>query len=476
MRPATPEAADATNPRDIARNLGADLVLTGSMQREGEKLRIKYSVIDIRTGLERGDLVDGAVNDLFGVQDRVADSVAVTLNLGSPLIKTAPIDPSVSQREFLEAIGYLRRYDDPTSVDNAISILSDLGSRSGSASIQAALGRAYLYKFQFTHDPTWAVPATAACQKAVVADPQNPDVRFTLGELRRQTGQIPEAVAEYKSALAQQPNNADATLGLAEAYKAAGKLKDAEAAYKRAISLQPQFWGGYNKLGAFYAAQARYPESAQNFEKVLTLVPDNLRAYNNLGAVYGHMGRYEDAIRIFSQAIEKKPTDQAYSNLGFCYYVLGRFPDAATAFQQATTLTPSKYLYWANLGDALRWIPDGKPRALAAYDRAIALATKELALNSHESAARASLAICLAKRGDPAAGGKQIAMAIKEDPSNANYYKAAVIANLAGNKADAVSWLKKAVDSGYNVADLARDPELAQLRDGGFLRDVLKTR
>src|SRR5260221_433805 len=89
-----------------------DLVLTGSMQREGERLRIKDAVIDIRTGLERSDLVDGTVNDLFGIQDRVADSVAVTLNLGTPLIKTAPIDPSVSQREILEAVGYLRRYDD----------------------------------------------------------------------------------------------------------------------------------------------------------------------------------------------------------------------------------------------------------------------------------------------------------------------------------------------------------------------------
>ncbi len=446
------------------------------MQREGERLRIKYSVVDIRTGVERSDLVDGTVNDLFGIQDRVADSVAVTLNLGSPLIKTVPIDPSLSQRQFLEAVGYLRRYDDPGSVDSAIAILSDLGGRGNSASVQAALGRAYLYKFQLTHDPTWAVPATAACQRAVSSDPQNPDVRYTLGELRRQTGQVPEAIAEYKAALAQQPNNADAVLGLAESYKAVGKVTDAEAAYKQAIAMRPQFWAGYNKLGAFYVAHARYAESAQYFERVLQLVPDNLRAYNNLGAVYAHMGRYEDAIKVFSQAIAKKPTDQAYSNLGTCYYFVGRFPEAATAFQQATTLTPSKYLYWANLGDALRWIPDGRPRASEAYDRAITLATKELALNAHESTARASLAICLAKRGDSEAGSKQIALAIQEDASNANLYKAAIIANLRGNPGEAVTWLKKAIDAGYNTTDLRRDPELDALRRNGLLRDLLKTR
>jgi len=66
-----------------------------------------------------------------------------------------------------------------------------------------ALARAYLYKFQLTHDPTWASPATAASERAVATDPQNPDVHVTLGELRRQTGHIPDAVAEYTQALAQ---------------------------------------------------------------------------------------------------------------------------------------------------------------------------------------------------------------------------------------------------------------------------------
>ena len=476
MRPPTPDVANAADVRSVARDLGADLVLTGSMQREGERLRIKYAIVDIRTGLERGDLVEGTVNDLFGIEDRVADSVAVTLNLGAPLIKPALADPSLSQSQFLEAIGYLRRYDDPTSVDSAISTLSDLGSRSNSASVQAALGRAYLYKFQLTHDPTWAVPATAACQRAVTADPQNPDVRYTLGELRRQTGQIPEAIAEYKAALAQQPNNADAVLGLAEAYKAVGKVNEAEAAYKQAIAMQPQFWGGYNKLGAFYAGHARYADSAKNFERVLQLMPDNLRATINLGAVYAHMGRYEDAISVFSKAIAKKPTDQAYNNLGTCYYFVGRFTEAATAFQQATTLTPSKYLYWENLGDALRWIPAGRPRASEAYDRAIELANRELTLNAHESAARAALAICLAKRGDPPAATKQITRALQEDASSANLYKAAIIANLRGDPNEAVTWLKKAIDAGYNTADLQRDPELDTLRQNGLLRDLLKTR
>ena len=48
-------------------------------------------------------------------------------------------------------------------MNNAISILQQLSATSESASVQAALGRAYLYKFQISHDPQWATPAAAAC-------------------------------------------------------------------------------------------------------------------------------------------------------------------------------------------------------------------------------------------------------------------------------------------------------------------------
>src|SRR4029078_10910401 len=146
-------------------------------------------------------------------------------------------------RRCLEALGHLRRYDSEPEVDAGIQILQELGAKSNSASVQAALGRAYLHKFQLTQNLKWAVPETAACERAVSADPQNPDVHLTLGDLRRLTGKYADAIAEYNAALAQEPNNADAILGLAETYKAARKPKEAEAAYLKSIELQPNYWG-----------------------------------------------------------------------------------------------------------------------------------------------------------------------------------------------------------------------------------------
>ena len=180
MRPQKPDAlADAT-PQKAAQELGANVVLSGTMMRNGDRLRVTYSVADLRSGSEKRDLIEGSTNDLFGVQDRVADSVASALALGGA-VPAYSIDPQVSQQRFLEALGYMRRYDDAASVDKAIAILSSLGN---SATVQSSLGRAYLYKFQLTHEPKWAEPARAASERALSADPQNVDVHITLGELK----------------------------------------------------------------------------------------------------------------------------------------------------------------------------------------------------------------------------------------------------------------------------------------------------
>ena len=473
MRPPT-EALNAADIRKVARDLGATVALTGSMQRDHDQFRVNFRVVDVKSGAEKADLIDGAVSDLFAIEDRLAMSVASTLQLGAPTFHPTPADNTISHRRFLEALGHLRRYDSEPEVDAGIQILQELGTKSNSASVQAALGRAYLYKFQLTHDPKWAVPATAACERAVAADPQNPDVHFTFGDLRRLTGKYSDAITEYNTTLAQEPNNADAFLGLAETYKAARKPNQAEAAYRKSIELQPNYWGGYNKLGTFYYNQSRYADAAKMFEKVVQLLPDNVRGYNNLGAMYEQMGRYDEAIAVFLRSIRMKPTDQAYSNLGTCYYFRGQYADAAAAYEKAASLTPHKYLPWANLGDAYRWSPGNDQRAKKAYETAIAMLLDELRVNPSDQTLRGKLAECLAKLGKRDEANREINQALAADPQNATLmYRAAIVSNTRGDPAGAIHWLNLAVTHGYSRSDVERDPEFALLRTSDDYKKAL---
>jgi serine/threonine protein kinase/tetratricopeptide (TPR) repeat protein len=475
MRAAPTDAPNA-NLQQLARDLGANVVLTGSMQRNGDRLRVAYALFDTTTQTEtRRELIEGSVSDLFGVQDKLADSVATALRLGNVAIARAAVPAdATSQRKYLEALGSMRRYDDATSVEHAIAILEPL-SNGKSASVVAALGRAYLYKYQLTHDATWADRAAATCDAAAQLDPQNPDVHYTLGELRRQRGAYPAAIAEYKLALAQQPNNADAVLGLAETYKVAGNRVEAEQTYRSAIALRPTFWGGYNKLGAFYYSRGQWANAAAMFQKVTELSPENLRAYNNLGGMYVRLERYDDAIDVFTKSIARHPTPQAYSNLGACDYSLGRYADAAAAFEAAAKLEPSNYLYWMNLGDARLQLANGAAAAGTSYDRAIALCLDELRVNPNDSAARASLAVCLAHRGKHDGARREIAEALRVDPTNSQVtYQAAIVANLRHDTPAAITLIGNAIQRGYSSNDIDRDPAFANLKNQAIFRQILQ--
>ena len=60
MRPATPDAVADSDPQKVARELGANVVLTGSMQRDGDRLRVAYEIIDLAHGVSRTrDLIEG---------------------------------------------------------------------------------------------------------------------------------------------------------------------------------------------------------------------------------------------------------------------------------------------------------------------------------------------------------------------------------------------------------------------------------
>jgi tetratricopeptide (TPR) repeat protein len=470
IRPVSGAEPETNDPRQYARNLGANLVLSGVMQREGERIRVTYTVVEASSGRRWDELVDGTASDLFSVQDEVADSVARNLELGTSSIRVQ-LDPAVSQRKYLEAVGHLRRYDDAESLESAISILKQLGP---SPTVQAALARAYLLKFQDTRDAQAALAASEAAARALESDPQSLDVNVTLGHLRRQTGRHSEAIDAFLRVLSQQPNNAEAVLGLAQTYGASGDVKRAEESYRRAIALQPNFWGAYNQLGVFYYEQSRYRDAIPLFQKVTQLVPDNEFGYNNLAAMHQLLGRYDEAVRVTQQSIQRKPTAYAYTNLGLRYYYTGRFADAAVATEKAVALAPVNAMYWRNLGDAYRWMPGQAAKARSAYSRAAELCEDAIRVNPKDARAHRTRAVALAKLGENQAARSAILRALEVEPTRwSNVYEAGVIANIAGDEAEAVARLEQAIRLGASVEDIRRDPEFANLKKTGRLEAII---
>jgi len=465
----------------IAKNLGANLVLRGTFQREGDRVRITYSVVSTRDLIQvAADSLDGSASDLFAMQDRLAEGVIVSLGLSSSVRRASPpgLDTASEQDRYLQAIGNLQRHDQAASVDAAVGLLKALAlEKPSSALVHASLGRAYLHKFSFTRERQWVDLAVDSCSRARQLDATLPEVDVTLGEISTRTGQPKEAIEAFERALARQPNNLEAQMGLAGAYDASGDTAKAEESYRRAIQLQPGYWPSSSQLGVFYFKHGQYDRAAEMFRKVTELTPDNERAFADLGAVLFKAGKFEEAREAYKRSIRVKPSDRVYTNLGTLEFFSGRYAEAAAAFEEATRRTPGKHLYWSNLGDAYRWAPQWKSRSAAAYERAIRLAEGELSLNPRDDAAHRTLANCLAKTGQAARARVHIERAVEINPTDpASLYAAAIVAALAGRRDEAVEWIERACSAGLALRQVESEPEFNGLRGLTAYRKLLAKR
>jgi len=213
------------------------------------------------------------------------------------------------------------------------------------------------------------------------------------------------------------------------------------------------------------------------FRRTTELSPDMPGGFSNLGGALQAQGRYDDALLAFKHSLALGPTNSGWSNVGTCNYFLGHYAAAAASYEKATELAPKDYEVWANLGDAYRWMPDSRAKALTAYQKAIALGRQELTLNPTNRAVCATIAACYAKSDQAAEAHSFLARAMALDPTDpATMYQAAVIACVSGKFGEAAQWLRRSIAAGYAASDAQRDPEFAPLRKSAEFRSAFAPR
>ena len=459
----------------VARRLGANTLLSGSLQREKERYRIIYRLVDADGRQLAANALDGS--ELFTLQDRLAEGVVQDLSLRRGARRTptpSGLDTAVLQERYLQAIGLLQRYDRRDSVEKALGILQALAQeRPNSALVQAALARADLGMFDFTKERTWVDRAIAATDAARVLDSGRPEVDITVGETLILTGRPKEATEAFRRALAANPDKVDALLGLGRAAEMLGDEPAAEDAFRRAIAIQPSF-AVYNQLGYIRSDRGRWSDAAAMFRKASELAPDSYRALSNLGGVSTLDCDFAAALSAYRRALQMKPNDpSANSNLGLTLLWTGHPVEALAALETAARQAPNNFEVWGSYGDALAET-GARERAEEAYERSISLAREALKLNPSDGAALAVLGASLARTGrlDQGARAVEAALAINREEAMV-LAEAAMIAALRKRPAEALAWLKKAVDAGYCPQILARQPEFAELRGSPEFKSIV---
>ncbi|MGA7613978.1 MAG: protein kinase [Thermoanaerobaculia bacterium] len=463
----------------IAHELGATRILKAAVARSNERIRLTFAVIDPFTGIQiTSDSVDGDVSDLFGLEDSVSESILRSMRLATretaPRHSTSGLTAPLAQEHYLQAVGSLQQYENEASVDHAIALLSELRGEAGdSALLDAALGRAFLYKYNLTHDRSLASAAEEYCRRAVRLDPHLMEAHVTVGELYTTLGRFKEAIWSFERALQLRKGSPEAILGLAVALDKSGQDVRAEVAYREAIAARPKYWAGYNKFGAYYFHRNRYSEAKEMFRRATEANPENYRPYANLGGTQFAIGEYEEAIGSLKHSIQLHPNGLAWSNLGTAYLLAERYPEAANAFENATSLEEKRSSFWRYLGDSYRW-SEQKEKASAAYAEAIRLAREELLVNRTDAKAHVTIGASLAKTGHPLEAESEMKLARRLLPKDGHVlFVSGIVTSLAGDRDEAIHYLQQALAAGYEARLIRDEPELKNVIRDPRLTKVL---
>lgn len=461
---------------------GSNLVLQGSVHSVGNQIRINCSLVDSKTHRQlNASTITADSNNALALEDKVANEVTSLMSA----VQGAQAQPPQSVRSkinpeayasYLRGRGYLSDYQKPENIELAIAELKHSVVQDAEfPNSYAALGQALLLGYQQTNrDSDWVRQAQQNCQKSLALR-ETAEGRICLGNEYNLTGKYDLAVLEFGRAVQLDSSNEDGLRGEADAYVKLGNPVAAEGAYKKAISRRPNYWGVYSWLGVFYYNQARYEDAIIQFKRVVELAPANYRGYSNLGAMYVAQGKYTQAIAPLDKSIDIRPNFEAFNNLGNAYFQLRRYSDAARAFQRGINLDDSDWLLWGNLGDSLYWSGGKEVEAIAAYEKAIAIAERKLQVNPKDTLVLAFLADYNAMSRHQQKAVEQIEKAIALAPEDGEVrLRAAIVYNRLGDTEPCLASLEKAVAVGYSAEVIRDTPDFDHLHTDPRFRTIAR--
>jgi eukaryotic-like serine/threonine-protein kinase len=460
------------DPASAYRDLGATMVVQGSIQRRGPAVYLTVVLIDAKRLRQIGsvELEDGS-GDLAMVQNQAVSHLARMMRVKISEASLAPakaVAPN-SYESYVKALGYLQRYDKPGNIDLAIAELNSAVQTDARFALgYATLGEAYRLKYQTDHHPGWIEQATANCRKAVEIDDRLPAVHVTLGYLNLTRAKMDLALQEFQKALDINPRDASAVMGMAYVNEHLDHTAEAEANFKRAIALRPDYWDGYTALGDFYDRRNRTKEAIAQFQHVIELTPDNPEAYSNLGAEY--IGSDDAAAEAaLKKSVQLAPNYEGYSNLGWLYITQKRWADATQALHQALALNDKDWRVWANLLLAYQWLNDRENEQVT-RTKTIGLLENFAALNLQSATVQSNLGTFYAedKLREKALARVDSALALAPNDSGVLADVAETYEDL-GDRKRALQFSQQSLRNGGTLADLQRRRALqALLADPSF--------
>ena len=303
----------------VARQLGVDNVLRGSVQLVGETVRISAELLQVSDGLLRwATTFDRQMKDVLAVQSEIAGRVAV--ELVAQIASEGEIDDALREQQAVGGTTNVSAYEEYLR-GHALYDLSV-----GAASDRAALAR---FDAAIALDPGFAkAHAMRSTMLGAIAN-----LAENAGEIR---DLFDQSVAAAQQAIDLAPDLAQAHVAKGFALSN-GRLdvRKAEPHYERARKLAPGDADILRAVAAFFSYGTEKQLARDMILTVLELDPLNGRAFRTAGYINLAARDYAGTISRMDQALTLNPKlASAQYAIGYAHYFQNSDARALSAFQK----------------------------------------------------------------------------------------------------------------------------------------------
>jgi non-specific serine/threonine protein kinase len=305
----------------VGSGLGASYVLTGSLRRAGNRIRINAQLVDAATDFPLwSERYDREMEDVFEVQDEIASKIAAALRITlSPqeqqALKAKPTENLQAYDLYLRGRNYARRVGRQDMLfalqmfENAVALDPNFAlAHAGLANVCAE------YYWHFERNQQWLDRAVASTEVAIAKGVDAPEVKLA------------EAWVDYAEA----------------------RYEKAINTIRAALAIDPDVDGGYYLLGRALFEAGRYQEIVDMMETALAHAGENYNTVMPIHNALGALGKKDALLNfvhremaVYEEALKKTPEDaRVRVLLAGNYALLGRFDDAKRETDMAMALRP----------------------------------------------------------------------------------------------------------------------------------------
>ncbi len=287
---------------EIGRELGVQYLLTGSVRKAGNALRITTQLVDAATDAPLwAEKYSGTMDDVFDVQERVSRAIVAALQIRLSAsedvrLSARPIQNPRAFELYLQARDELRRMG--TSLSRAGVLIEHAIEIEGEAPALRAL-RAFMWLTQIraglAADLTPLDATDAEARALIDLVPGAPYGHTLLGLVAYERGQNREAVHHLTRALELDPADADVLFYLTISLGAAGQVEPTLASAARFHATDPLSPFAWMCLGTAQWFAGGAGARVDAIERALAMDPENPIIHWVLGYTYALMGRISDA-------------------------------------------------------------------------------------------------------------------------------------------------------------------------------------